>query len=147
MPSAWKGSSAGPKATAARVLTGGERSGDAGTFIAPTVLVDVTPDMEVVREEVFGPVLTAQRFTDVDEVVAAANDSQYGLAASVWTESLSTAHRLSDEIMAGTVWINCHAMYDPSLAIGGIKQSGWGRDSGKQAMDNYLEWKTVCAVV
>jgi len=131
----------------ARVLTGGERSGAAGTFISPTVLVDVTPDMEVVQEEVFGPVLAAQRFTDVDAVVDAANDSQFGLAASVWTESLSHAHRLSGEIQAGTVWINCHAMYDAALAIGGIKQSGWGRDSGKQAMDNYLEWKTVCAVV
>ena len=131
----------------ARVLTGGERSGDAGTFISPTVLVDVTPGMEIVREEVFGPVLAAQRFTDVDAVIAEANDSQYGLASSVWTESLSLAHRLSDEIQAGTVWINCHAMYDASLPIGGIKQSGWGRDSGKQALDNYLEWKTICAVV
>ncbi len=135
------------EAEGAKVLTGGERSGDAGTFISPTVLVDVTPDMEVVREEVFGPVLAAQRFTDVDEVIAEANNSDYGLAASVWTESLSHAHRLSDAIQAGTVWINCHAMYDAALAIGGVKQSGWGRDSGKQALDNYLEWKTVCAVV
>lgn len=135
------------KAEGATVLTGGERSGAAGTFMSPTVLVDVTPGMEVVREEVFGPVLVAQKFDDVDEVVAAANDSDYGLAASIWTESLSHAHRLSSDIRAGSVWINCHAMYDASLAIGGVKQSGWGRDSGKQALDNYLEWKTVCAVV
>ena len=135
------------EAEGARVLTGGVRSGPAGTFISPTVLVDVRPDMEVVREEVFGPVLAAQRFTDVEAVIEAANDSDYGLAASVWTESLSHAHRLSGAIQAGTVWINCHAMYDASLAIGGIKQSGWGRDSGRQAMDNYLEWKTICAVV
>ena len=134
-------------AEGATVLTGGERSGAAGTFIAPTVLVDVNPGMEVVREEVFGPVLVAQAFDEVEEVVAAANDSQYGLAASVWTESLSAAHRMASDIRAGTVWINCHAMYDASLPIGGIKQSGWGRDSGKQAMDNYLEWKTICAVV
>ncbi len=134
-------------AEGATMLTGGERSGAAGTFIAPTVLVDVNPGMEVVREEVFGPVLVAQAFDDVEEVVAAANDSQYGLAASVWTESLSAAHRMASDIRAGTVWINCHAMYDASLPIGGIKQSGWGRDSGKQAMDNYLEWKTICAVV
>lgn len=131
----------------ARIVTGGERSGTAGTFIAPTVLADVRPDMEIVREEVFGPVLVAQKFSDLDEVIAAANDSQYGLAASVWTESLSHAHRLSDAIQAGTVWINCHAMYDSALAIGGHKQSGWGRDSGIQALDNYLEWKTVCMVV
>ncbi|MFM5931212.1 MAG: aldehyde dehydrogenase family protein, partial [Novosphingobium sp.] len=66
---------------------------------------------------------------------------------SVWTESLSSAHRMASDIRAGTVWINCHAMYDASLPIGGVRQSGWGRDSGKQALDNYLEWKTVCAVV
>ncbi|MEO9634561.1 MAG: aldehyde dehydrogenase family protein [Parasphingorhabdus sp.] len=135
------------EAAGATVLAGGERSGEAGTFIAPTVLADVSPDMEIVCEEVFGPVLAVQKFDDVDEVIAAANDSDFGLAASVWTENLSNAHRMSSDIKAGTVWINCHAMYDPSLAIGGIKQSGWGRDSGKQAMDNYLEWKTVCAAV
>ena len=131
----------------ATMLAGGERTGEAGTFITPTLVVDVKPDMEIVREEVFGPVLVAQAFDDVEEVIAAANDSEYGLAASVWTEGLSNAHRMSSAIKAGTVWINCHAMYDPALAIGGVKQSGWGRDSGKQAMDNYLEWKTVCAVV
>ncbi len=135
------------QAAGATLLTGGQRSGDAGTFIAPTVLVDVQPDMEVVREEVFGPVLVAQPYDDLEQVVVAANDSEYGLAASVWTESLSAAHRLSSDIRAGTVWINCHAMYDASLPIGGIRQSGWGRDSGRLAMDNYLEWKTVCAVV
>ncbi|WJT00320.1 aldehyde dehydrogenase family protein [Novosphingobium humi] len=135
------------KAQGATMLAGGERSGEAGTFIAPTVVVDVKPDFEIVREEVFGPVLVAQAFDDVEEVIAAANASEYGLAASVWTESLSHAHRMSSDIRAGTVWINCHAMYDASLAIGGVKASGWGRDSGRQAMDNYLEWKTVCAVV
>jgi len=135
------------RAEGATMLTGGERTGDAGTFITPTVVTGVNAGMEIVREEVFGPVLVVQPYDDVDEVVAAANDSQFGLAASVWTESLSTAHRMASDIQAGTVWINCHAMYDASLAIGGIKQSGWGRDSGKQAMDNYLEWKTVCAVV
>ncbi|WP_165321577.1 aldehyde dehydrogenase family protein [Rhizorhabdus phycosphaerae] len=131
----------------ATMLTGGERTGDAGTFITPTVVVDVKPGMEIVREEVFGPVLVVQAFDEADEVIAAANDSDYGLAASVWTESLSTAHRLSGAIKAGTVWINCHAMYDASLPIGGIKQSGWGRDSGKQALESYLEWKTICACV
>ena len=135
------------KSAGATVLAGGERNGEAGTFITPTLLVDVKPDMEIVREEVFGPVLVAQVYDDVEEVLAAANDSDYGLAASIWTESLSSAHRRSSDLRAGTVWINCHAMYDASLAIGGVKQSGWGRDSGKQAMDNYLEWKTVCAVV
>ncbi len=135
------------KAAGATVLTGGERLGEAGTFVSPTVVVDVKPDMEIVREEVFGPVLVAQPYDEAEEVIAAANDSQYGLAASVWTESLSHAHRVSSALRAGTVWINSHAMYDASLPIGGMKASGWGRDSGKQAMDNYLEWKTICAVV
>lgn len=138
---------AGARKDGATVVTGGDQAGEAGTFVTPAVVTNVRPDMEIVREEVFGPVLVAQPFDDVDEVVAAANDSQYGLAAGVWTESLSAAHRLSSAIRAGTVWINCHAMYDASLPIGGVKQSGWGRDSGKQALDNYLEWKTICAVV
>jgi len=131
----------------ATVLTGGERFGDAGTFVQPTVITDVTPDMTIVREEVFGPVLVAQEFDDADAVIAAANDSDYGLAASIWTQSLSHAHRMADAIEAGTVWINCHLMYDAALPIGGIKQSGYGRDSGRAALDSYLEWKTVCAVI
>ena len=131
----------------ATVVAGGVRGGEAGTFVRPTIVADVSPDMEIVREEVFGPVLVVQRYTDLDAVVAAANDSIYGLAASVWTQSLSHAHRLSREIQAGTVWINCHSMYDASLPIGGVKQSGYGRDSGVAALDNYLEWKTVCAVL
>ena len=131
----------------AQVITGGERSGPANTFVAPAVVTGVTPDMAIVREEIFGPVLVAQAFDDVDEVIAAANDSDYGLAASIWTEGLSNAHRIANAMKAGTVWINCHSMYDASLPIGGVKQSGWGRDSGRLAMDNYLEWKTLCAVI
>ncbi|WP_199554238.1 aldehyde dehydrogenase family protein [Sandaracinobacteroides hominis] len=138
---------AGARAEGATVLTGGDLHGEASTFLSPTVITNARPDMTIVREEVFGPVVVAQAFDEPEDVLAAANDSDYGLAAGVWTESLSTAHRMSAALKAGTVWINCHAMYDAALPIGGIRQSGWGRDSGKQAMDNYLEWKTICAVV
>jgi phenylacetaldehyde dehydrogenase len=131
----------------ASVLCGGETSGPNASFIAPSVITGVSRDMRIVREEVFGPVLVAQKFDDLDAVIAEANDTEYGLAASIWTEGLSSAHRLAKRINAGTVWINSHAMYDPSLPIGGMKASGWGRDAGQQVVENYLETKTVCAVV
>ncbi len=135
------------KADGASILAGGEVAGPNASFITPTLITDVRADMAMVREEIFGPVVVAQRYSDLDEVVSAGNDSDYGLAASIWTESLSSAHRLAGRMRAGTVWINTHAMYDASLPIGGMKQSGWGRDSGLGALDNYLETKTVCAVL
>jgi phenylacetaldehyde dehydrogenase len=134
------------KSDGASILCGGEVSGPNGSFVTPTVLTGVTPDMRIVREEIFGPVLVATPFDDADAVIAAANDSEYGLAAGVWTESLSNGLRFANALRAGTVWINGHAMYDASLPIGGMKQSGWGRDSGQAALENYLELKTVCAI-
>lgn len=131
----------------ATVVTGGHRLDPESAFVKPSVLTDVTADMEIVREEVFGPVIVCAPFDDIQEVTELANASDYGLAASVWTESLSLAHRLANDIEAGTVWINCHSMYDASLPIGGIKQSGWSRLSGQQAVDNFLTTKTVCAVL
>ena len=131
----------------ASVLCGGETAGPNDSFVQPTIITGARPGMRLVREEIFGPVLVAVPFDDLDEVVSAANDSEYGLAAGLWTQSLSTATRTARRLDAGTVWINSHAMYDASLPIGGIKQSGWGRDSGQQAVENYLELQTVCAIV
>ncbi|WP_342806229.1 aldehyde dehydrogenase family protein [Alteromonas sp. M12] len=137
----------GAKAEGATILTGGERFGSAGTFIQPTVVTGTSTTSPIHCQEVFGPVIVAEPYDDINEALQWSNDNEYGLAASVWTENLSTAHRLSRQIQAGTVWINTHSMFDPAMPIGGMKNSGYGRDSGKQAMDNYLEWKTVCAVL
>ncbi len=135
------------KSSGATVITGGEAGGPNSSFVAPTVITDVTPDMPIVREEIFGPVVVVTPFDEVDEVVTAANDSDYALAAGVWTEGLSNGIRMANRLKAGTVWINGHAMYDASLPIGGMKQSGWGRDSGQAALESYLELKTVCAII
>ncbi len=131
----------------ASVICGGETLGVNQSFVSPAVVADAKSDSRIVQEEVFGPVLVVTPFDDVDEMVTFANDSPYGLAAGIWTEGLSSATRLASRIKAGTVWINSHAMYDASLPIGGMKQSGFGRDSGQAAMDNYLDLKTVCAIV
>ncbi len=134
-------------AAGAEAMVGGRQLGPHGTFIEPTLLVNVSPDMACVREEIFGPVVVATPVDSLEEALALANDSIYGLAASIWTRDLSTAHRAAALLKSGTVWINCHLMFDASLPIGGVKQSGWGRESGQAAVDNFLEVKTVCAVI
>ncbi len=129
----------------ARVATGGERHGTTGFFVEPTILADTTPDMKVVREEIFGPVLCAERFNDddIEKLAAIANRSDFGLAASVWTRNVSLAHKMASRIKAGTIWVNCHNIFDAALPFGGYKQSGWGREMGEFVFANYTETKAI----
>ncbi len=131
------------KSDGATALAGGGRFGDRGYFVEPTVLTNTRPDMKVVREEIFGPVLVASPFTNLDEIAGVANDSEYGLGAGIWTRDISKAHALAKKIRAGTVWINCYNVFDASLPFGGYKQSGWGREMGHEVLNNYTEVKAV----
>ena len=131
------------KADGATALTGGGRYGERGYFVEPTVLTNTRPDMKVVREEIFGPVLVAEPFSDLDEIAAVANDTEYGLGAGIWTSDISKAHTLAKKLRAGTVWINCYNVFDAALPFGGYKQSGWGREMGHEVLNNYTEVKAV----
>ncbi|MEV0819970.1 aldehyde dehydrogenase family protein [Nonomuraea rubra] len=128
----------------ARAVAGGARHGERGYFVEPTVLTDIRPDMRVVREEIFGPVVVASPFSDLNEIAAQANDTPYGLGAGIWTRDISKAHALASKIRAGTVWINCYNVFDAALPFGGYKQSGWGREMGHEALEAYTEVKSVC---
>lgn len=114
-----------------------------GFFLEPTVFVGTDHSMRVVREEIFGPVLVAMEWDDVDDLVAKANDTPYGLSAGVWTQDLKTAHRIAAAIRAGTVWVNCYNLTDPGSPFGGYKQSGWGREMGREVLEHYTETKSV----
>jgi phenylacetaldehyde dehydrogenase len=128
----------------ARVLAGGGKPDLPGYFVQPTVLTNVDHSKTVVREEIFGPVLVAMPFDSNEEAIRLANDTQYGLAASLWTNDLSAAMNLTPQIQAGTVWVNSHIPLDPNLPFGGHKQSGVGREFGRGAVENFTELKSVC---
>jgi aldehyde dehydrogenase (NAD+) len=127
----------------AKLMTGGNRVGDKGYFIEPTVFADVQDDMTIAREEIFGPVMSILKFKDLSEVVDRANKSLYGLAAAVWTKDITKAHAIADGVRAGTVWVNCYDVFDAAAPFGGFKQSGIGRELGEYGLANYTEVKTV----
>jgi aldehyde dehydrogenase (NAD+) len=131
----------------ARLVAGGARLADApyaaGNFIAPTVFADVTDRMTIAREEIFGPVISAMPFDTLDEAVARANDTPYGLAAGVFTRNLSQAHTLARRLRAGSVWVNTYHAIDPAVPFGGYKMSGYGREGGAEHLHEYLNTKGV----
>jgi aldehyde dehydrogenase (NAD+) len=131
------------KREGARCVTGGDRTGDRGYFVQPTVFDGVTDDMAIARDEIFGPVMSVLQFEDVDEVVRRGNNTFYGLAAAVWTRDVSKAHQLAARLKAGTVWVNCYDVFDAAAPFGGFKMSGMGRELGQIGLDPYLESKTV----
>jgi phenylacetaldehyde dehydrogenase len=124
-------------------LTGGGRAGSSGYFVQPTVAIDVSDDLPLVADEVFGPLVVAMPFDDAEEVVRRANQTPYGLAAGVWTSDITLAHLLAAEIQSGTVWVNTYNALDLALPHGGFKQSGWGREMGVEAVHGFMESKTV----
>ncbi len=132
------------KTQGAKAVVGGHKMNLPGYFVEPTVLVDTKPGMKVIEEEIFGPVVAAVPFKNLDEVVDASNNSVYGLAAGIWTRDISKAHSIANRLRAGTVWINCYNIFDAALPFGGYKQSGWGREMGHDALDLYTETKAVC---
>ena len=127
----------------AKLAAGGERWGTKGYFVQPTVFSHVRDDMRIATDEIFGPVLCALRFSDLEEVVARSNATEYGLAAAVWTRDISKAHAIAAQVRAGTVWVNCYDAFDAAAPFGGFKRSGIGRELGEKALENYTELKTV----
>lgn len=130
-------------ADGAVATAGGQRRGMTGYFVEPTVLTQTRPDMSVVKDEIFGPVVVAIPFDDPSEIIDAANDTPFGLAAGIFTRDISKAYRTAAQIKAGTVWVNTYHLLVPELPFGGYKQSGWGRELGYEAVEGHLETKSV----
>lgn len=131
------------KKEGAECVTGGERYGDRGYYVEPTLFDNVTDEMAIAKDEIFGPVMSVLTFKDVDEIVERANSTFYGLAAAVWTRDVGKAHHLAKKIKAGTVWINCYDVFDAAAPFGGFKMSGLGRELGEEGLKAYTETKTV----
>ncbi len=130
----------------AKTLTGGKTPGgdmEQGCFVEPTVFDSIETGMRIVQEEIFGPVLAAAPFEDLDEVIERGNSTTYGLAASVWTKDINKAHKVARELKAGTVWVNCHNIFDAAAPFGGYKRSGYGREMGVHALESYTQVKNV----
>lgn len=130
----------------ARLAAGGTRLGGdhaAGFFMAPTVFADVRNDMTIAREEIFGPVASVIAFDDMEEALRLANDTPYGLAGGVWTRDLSTAHKVAQGIEAGTIWVNCYGVLDPSIGFGGTKMSGFGWKGAREHVEGFLYQKAI----
>ncbi len=131
------------KKEGAQCTSGGNRWGERGFYVEPTMFTGVSDDMTIAKEEIFGPVLSVLKFSDLDEIAERANITCYGLAAAVWTRDIAKAHKLAAKIKAGTVWINCYDVFDAAAPFGGYKMSGIGRELGERGLDAYTEWKTV----
>jgi aldehyde dehydrogenase (NAD+) len=132
----------GPK-QGAKLVAGGKRHGNKGYYVEPTVFDNVTDDMAIAKDEIFGPVVSVLPFKSVDEVIERANKTYYGLAAAIWTKDIDKAHLFAREVKAGTIWVNCYHIVDTSTPFGGFKMSGQGRENGEAALEHYTELKTV----
>ncbi len=131
------------KQDGAQCLSGGKRHGDQGYFVEPTLFTNVTDEMRIATDEIFGPVLSVLKFSDVDEIARRANDTNFGLAAAIWSRDVGKAHRFASKVRAGTVWVNCYDVFDAAAPFGGFKQSGLGRELGEAGLQAYTESKTV----